>query len=60
MAKRRIGDEMTLDEFLDLLRRDIKDFESFWFTERRKKPDKFPLEMSEGDWYWRFNAWGGT
>lgn len=46
---------MTLREFIDVTKKELDEFETFWRNENRKNKENFPLEMFGGDWMEHFN-----
>lgn len=42
--------EMTFDEYMAELRKDVEYFETFWRENHEAAPDEFPMEMLSGDW----------
>jgi len=47
-------EEMSLDEFLAEMRRDMDTFERSWKKNAEKTPEQWPLKMKPGDWYDQF------
>lgn len=45
---------MTLEEFIAEMKKDIDKFEVNWRKQNVAKPEHWPMEMNEGDWYEQF------
>lgn len=45
---------MTFDEFKRTVLKDVEAFEQEWQTGHEAHPDRYPLELSEGDWFDQF------
>lgn len=48
---------MKIGAFMTKLMQNIYDFEAYWINEGNKDPDKFPLSMSENEWWKVFDKW---
>lgn len=48
---------MKLDDWLYQIRGRIDDFESYWKQQHDKRPDDHPMDMLEGEWEDRVDAW---
>jgi hypothetical protein len=48
------AEEISLDAFVAILRKDVNRFSKYWEKGVKKQPEQFPEEMIEGDWFDQF------
>ena len=44
----------TLEAFVAIMKADIDRFAANWRAQHAAKPEEWPLQMNEGDWYDQF------
>lgn len=51
---------MTLDQYVQQLKKDVEEFEAMWRKNHATRPQEWPLSMGEGDWYEQFLMFEST
>lgn len=41
---------MTLEEYVEMVKKDLDEFESNWKNSHESDPENWPMEMNEGNW----------
>lgn len=55
LTRKDLEREVTFDEFLALIRKDIDGFEKMWRENNQKDPELWPMKDWVGDWYEHFD-----
>ena len=49
---------MDIREFIQIMKKDVDEFEKMWMQSHEDSPAMFPLELdSEGEWFDQFVIW---
>lgn len=48
---------MTLEEFIEVVRKEVEAFKTDWLEHQQIEPEGFPTEMDEEDWWEQYRSY---